>query len=126
MSARCSRPVAPVGCCLCSLLFVILVNLIARVVATGDAERHIHRTVGTGGSFGSSSLQQEIGLGAAESIVALKVRWPASGKTQVFTDVPLDGVFAIREDSNTLEPISTRPIPLEGGTAQRPSVGAGE
>ncbi|MEE9608910.1 MAG: CRTAC1 family protein, partial [Myxococcota bacterium] len=96
------------------------------IVATKDGERHIHRTVGTGGSFGSSSLQQEIGLGAAESIVALKVRWPASGKTQVFTDVPLDRVFAIREDSNTLEPISTRPIPLEGGTAQRPSVGAGE
>jgi hypothetical protein len=95
------------------------------IVAGADGERHIHRTVGTGGSFGSSSLQQEIGLGAAESIAALKIRWPASGRTQVFRDVPLDRVVAIREDSDSFELISIEPIPLKAGTAQHSSVGAG-
>ena len=39
----------------------------------------IHRTVGSGGSFGASPLQQHIGLGAAARIVDVEIWWPASG-----------------------------------------------
>lgn len=38
--------------------------------------RTIHRTVGTGSSFGSNSIQLEVGIGKAESIDSLKIRWP--------------------------------------------------
>ena len=39
-------------------------------VKAGDLQRSVHVVAGTGGSFGSSSLQQEIGLGEAEAIEA--------------------------------------------------------
>src|SRR6185503_7262564 len=47
------------------------------VAATAAGERSIHLTEGTGGSFGSSSLQQEIGLGDAKSIRKIEIRWPS-------------------------------------------------
>ena len=68
--------------------------------------REIHRVVGTGGSFGSSSLQQEVGLGDATSIESIEVRWPASGETQVFLDVEMDRVHLVREGSARLTPLS--------------------
>ena len=66
-------------------------------VATDDGERAVHAMVASGGSFGASSLEQEIGLGQARRIVRVEVRWPASGTTQVFDDVPLDTRIEITE-----------------------------
>lgn len=64
---------------------------------TSDGERVIHRTVGTGGSFGGSPLRQEIGLGKATAIKSIEVSWPASGQAQVFRDVSMDAMHRIRE-----------------------------
>ncbi len=49
-------------------------------------QRDIHTLVGTGGSFGSSTLQTELGLGRAQRIVSVTVQWPG-GATQVWTDL---------------------------------------
>ncbi len=70
---------------------------------TPDGEREIHRVVGTGCSFGSSSLQQGIGLGDAEAIEFIEVRWPTTGLVQRFEDPPLAGTLLIREDVEQLE-----------------------
>ncbi|HEY7817591.1 MAG TPA: CRTAC1 family protein, partial [Vicinamibacteria bacterium] len=70
-------------------------------VRTESGDREIHRVVGTGGSFGSSSLQQEIGLGRALSIRSLRIEWPASGVVQVFHDLPMDREVRIREGTET-------------------------
>ena len=54
----------------------------ARVTVTVEEnarERRIFATVGSGGSFGGSSLQQEIGLGQATRIKALEVLSPGTG-----------------------------------------------
>ncbi len=51
-------------------------------VVTEDGRRSIHRTVSAGGSFGASSLWQEVGLGQATAIEALEVYWPALGSVQ--------------------------------------------
>lgn len=45
-------------------------------VSENGKERNIYRTVSTGGSFGSSTLQLEIGLGNASVIKLLEVEWP--------------------------------------------------
>ena len=45
-------------------------------VAGPSGEQTIFRTVGSGGSFGASSLQQEIGIGAADRILKLEIVWP--------------------------------------------------
>jgi hypothetical protein len=79
-------------------------------VRTDSGDREIHRVVGTGGSFGSSSLQQEIGLGRALSIRSLRIEWPASGVVQVFRDVPMDQGVRIREGADRWVPIVSKPF----------------
>ena len=66
-------------------------------VATVEGTRNIYATVGTGASFGGSSLQQEIGLRQATAIKAVEVTWPATGARQLFTGLEVDQYYSIRE-----------------------------
>jgi hypothetical protein len=66
-------------------------------VHTADGPRSIYKTVNSGGSFGSSPLRQEIGLGKATSIAEVEVFWPASGVRQTFTSLELDRAYRIQE-----------------------------
>ncbi len=63
---------------------------------TPEEMRQVHAVVGSGGSFGSSSLQQEIGLGDAMSIRTLEIRWPG-GPVDILHDLPVDRLLRIRE-----------------------------
>ncbi len=63
---------------------------------TPEGRRAVHVLVSTGGSFGSSSLQQEIGLGNATAIRAVEVWWPGGDK-QIFDNVPIERVVRLRE-----------------------------
>src|SRR5687768_2073497 len=65
-------------------------------------KREVHRTVTSGGSFGASSLRQEIGLGKTERIDELTVIWPGSGTEQMFTNLPVRQVLTIREGKSPL------------------------
>ncbi len=68
--------------------------------------RDIYTTVNTGGSFGSSSLRQEIGLGDATDIVAIEVQWPKPGlPNAVFTKVPMNAAYKITEGETAVEPV---------------------
>ena len=64
---------------------------------TETGPRDIHATVSTGGSFGSTSLQQEIGLGQARSIRSIEIRWPTSGEVQVIEGPEMDRILEIEE-----------------------------
>jgi len=71
---------------------------VALQVSDGKENRTIHNVVSSGGSFGASSLQQEIGLGRATAIQKITIQWPLPGKpTQVLTNVPVDCVVEIKE-----------------------------
>jgi len=59
--------------------------------------RSIHRTVGSGGSFGANPLRLEIGLGKASRIMAVQITWPGSGTRQTLRDLKLDTAYSIRE-----------------------------
>ncbi len=68
------------------------------LVATPTGERAIFRTVGSGGSFGASSLQQEIGLGDATSIVRVEVTWPGQEqRVDTYTALALRSFYRLRE-----------------------------
>lgn len=74
----------------------------ARLVLTvsdGETARDIELLAGSGGSFGGSSMQQEVGLGNATRIERLKVIWPGTGSQQVFTDLEPNRIYSISEDS---------------------------
>ncbi len=75
-----------------------------------SGSRKITAVVGTGGSFGSSSLQQEIGLGAARSVERVKIWWPTTGEQQTFTDVELDQFYGIREGNDQLIPLDRKQL----------------
>lgn len=78
--------------------------------------RTLHRVVGSGGSFGGNSLQQEIGLGEARTVREIEVFWPASGIRQTFQDVQTNRVYLVREDAERLTAVDVAPFsyPLEG------------
>jgi hypothetical protein len=74
-------------------------------VNTPAGKRPIYSTVGTGGSFGSASLAQEIGLGTATLIESLEIYWPTSESMQTFRNVPMDCALEIREDSDIIRQV---------------------
>jgi hypothetical protein len=68
------------------------------VVADDGTRRTIHRTVSSGGSFGSSSLQLEIGLGDADRIAEARITWPTADlKTQTLTGLEPNRVYRVVE-----------------------------
>ncbi|MBM4015330.1 MAG: CRTAC1 family protein [Planctomycetes bacterium] len=84
-------------------------------VTTPSGPRSIRVTGGSGGSFGASSLQQEIGLGDASAIEFVEVFWPASGKRQKFAGVAMNQKLRIVEGATAPEPVALRrPAPAEG------------
>ncbi|HKX61835.1 MAG TPA: CRTAC1 family protein, partial [Verrucomicrobiae bacterium] len=84
-----------------------------KVVARGpQGSREIHRMVCSGGSFGASPLQQEIGLGSSTTIERVEVWWPASGITNQVTNLSIDQAYRVKEGANAAEPIPSRSFPL--------------
>jgi hypothetical protein len=81
--------------------------------------RKITRTVGTGGSFGAGSLQQEIGLGQAQIVKELKIKWPElPQKTETHTDLLPNRFYLIVEDKLPQE--QNRPsVPFHLGRKNR-------
>lgn len=78
------------------------------IVATAVGERSIYRTVSTGGSFGAGPLRKHVGLGDAESIKAIEIFWPTTGKTQRIPGVPMDRFYKIKEGERSATPWEVR------------------
>ena len=57
----------------------------------------MYRTVGTGGSFGSTTVRQEIGLGKATVIRRVEIFWPVTGITQVVQGLEINHLYHITE-----------------------------
>jgi len=77
-------------------------------VSTEKGSRDIYAVVGTGGSFGGNSLQQEIGLGRATAIETIEVGWPATGEKQIFRDAAMDRIYKIVEGNPALMPVPAK------------------
>jgi hypothetical protein len=96
----------------------------ARIAVTvendGQRKRTIWRTVGSGGSFGASPLQQHIGLGKTGKIEKVEVWWPVSRTTQTFTNVAPNQFYEIKEFGTGLAKVERHSFALGG-----PSRGGG-
>lgn len=76
------------------------IGAMIRVAVLDDkgTEKFFYRRVGTGGSFGSSSLRQEIGLGACREIQSVEIQWPyGAGGWERVKGVTFDRAFQIIE-----------------------------
>jgi hypothetical protein len=83
--------------------------------------RSIYRTVGSGGSFGASPLQQHIGLGKSAAAVNIEIWWPTSNTRQNFTNVRVDQFLEIKEFSKEYSKLEKRPFRLGGSQRQTAS-----
>ena len=82
-------------------------------VETETGTQSVHARVNSGGSFGASALEQEIGLGQAQRIESLVVYWPTSDTFQEFRDLPLDTRYEIREGSGDYKVLNVPPFRFE-------------
>jgi len=80
----------------------------------GHGTRSIYRTVGSGGSFGASPLEQHIGLGKSSRILSVEVSWPASKTQQVFRDVQKNQFLEIKEFAGKYTVLDRKPVRLGG------------
>jgi hypothetical protein len=61
--------------------------------------------VGTGGSFGSSSLRLEMGLGAAVAVRFVEVRWPSQRASQRFVGLEPNGAYRLIEGDTAVQTV---------------------
>jgi hypothetical protein len=78
------------------------------------------KTVSSGGSFGSSPLRQEIGLGDADAIDRVEIRWPGC-PAQVLQGLEIDRRYVVREGVASPTPLTLRSFRLGGGESPRRS-----
>jgi len=78
----------------------------------GRGSRSIHRTVGSGGTFGASPLEQHIGLGKSARILELEIWWPVSNTRQRVTGIATNQAVEITELAKSYTAIERRPITL--------------
>ena len=96
----------------------------ARIKVTpleGGKSKSIYRTVGSGGSFGASPLEQRIGLGIFRGKVNLEIWWPTSNTRQTFINVHIDQFLEIKEFAKEYSKLERRSFRLGGDKQQTSS-----
>lgn len=78
-----------------------------------NEKRKVYHYVGTGGSFGSSTLRAEIGLGQASEIDQVTIYWPdASLSVQVIKDIELNHTYFVQQAKDPVR-LDYKPIQLK-------------
>jgi len=80
----------------------------------GTGIRSIYRTVGSGGSFGASPLQQHVGLGKDARILDIEIWWPTSNTRQHFANVAKNQFLEITEFAQEYAKLDRKPYRLGG------------
>ena len=83
-------------------------------VKNGAETRSVYRTVGSGGSFGASPLEQHMGLGKSAQIVGLEIQWPGDPLLQRFASVPKNQAIEIRQSAGNYRVIERPRFKLGG------------
>jgi hypothetical protein len=86
-----------------------------RVVTGAGPARDIYATVGSGGSFGSSPLRQELGLGNAMAIEFVEVTWPGDSVRQRFAGLEVDRAYRLIEGEQASQRVVLRRFDLSPG-----------
>jgi hypothetical protein len=73
-------------------------------------KRSVYKDVNSGGSFGSSPIRQEIGIGQAKSIDDIEIKWAGSQTVQHFKNVSPNQFLHITEGNNNAEVIHLKKL----------------
>ena len=77
-------------------------------------QRNVFKDVNSGGSFGSSPLRQEIGVGQASIIDDIEIRWAGSGTVQHLKKITPNQFLEITEDGK-VTPLSLKVLKFNTG-----------
>ncbi|MDA1188433.1 MAG: CRTAC1 family protein [Chloroflexi bacterium] len=80
-------------------------------VRSDEGERAVFAFVSSGGSFGASTLEQEVGLGDAIEVISVEIRWP-SGTAQSIEEISLDTHIRVTEGMSGFELLKKSSIRL--------------
>jgi tetratricopeptide (TPR) repeat protein len=83
-------------------------------VKNGTETRAVYRTVGSGGSFGASPLEQHLGLGKSAEILGMEIQWPGDAQPQRFASVPKNQAIEIRQSASEYRVIERPRFKLGG------------
>jgi len=75
-------------------------------------QRKIYRSIGSGGSFGCSTLRAEIGLGKSSEITQVKIIWAGSGTQQIIKNMKLNSFYKIVEGNSQPQVINLKPLDI--------------
>jgi hypothetical protein len=73
-------------------------------VQTPAGPRELHRTISSGGSFGSNPFRCEIGLANATAVTSVEIRWPGSNTKEVLKGLELDQMYTVHEGDGKAVP----------------------
>ena len=73
-------------------------------------ERFIYRDINSGGSFGASTLQAEVGLGKAAVIKSLEIKWAGSGTVQELHNIAANQFIRIQEGNNQVQKLAVKKL----------------
>ncbi|WP_422927952.1 FG-GAP-like repeat-containing protein [Singulisphaera sp. PoT] len=76
----------------------------ARLTLTAAGHRQVTQRFGGGSFLSANDPRIHVGLGPAERIESLEVRWP-SGKVDVYKDIPADAAYRLREGDPQEKPL---------------------
>ncbi|MXV51172.1 CRTAC1 family protein [Pedobacter sp. HMF7647] len=80
-------------------------SLIKLTFIENGIRRTVYKVVNSGGSFGSSPLRQEIGVGKATLISDIEIKWAGSPTIQHFKNIAANQFLHITEGNATAQPI---------------------
>ena len=75
--------------------------------------RTIYRDVNSGGSFGSSPLRREIGIGQSDTIDELTITWAGNNTTQTFKNISSNQCIKIAEGKDAIEHVVLKKLDIE-------------
>ena len=81
-------------------------------VGAGEERRSIYRHVKSGGSFGSGSLTQHVGLGDATTVARIEVLWPGSDEPQVWSELKAGQHLRLTQGVEDVEVVAERSFQL--------------
>ncbi|MEJ0104663.1 MAG: CRTAC1 family protein, partial [Bacteroidota bacterium] len=85
----------------------------ARVKVTfkeNGIERSVYRDVNSGASFGANPLIQHIGIGTAQVIDRIEIKWPVSNAVQVFKNIQPRQSIKIKEGKDSFTKFSLNKV----------------
>ncbi len=74
--------------------------------------RTLYRVVGSGASFGASSLRLEVGLGDVSQIASVEIDWPFEGSKTVLKDLEVNKVYKVLEGEEEVREVKLEDFKL--------------